>query len=163
MVRNKTRAATSSQYAGITALAGGIAASKLQLLDLRDCNITAIGAEVLAQAVAGNSTLSVLKLDENNLGPDGAAAIAGAVKASPSLAELYLSNTSIGDAGEPLAVISRLHGPLYIVPSSARHNRQRFRSREHRQAHGQIKNACLYSTSSNVHVFGSTLTSALPN
>ena len=57
---------------GISAIAGALGNCKINLLDVRECNITLIGATSLAAALSSNHTIRELWLHRNPITVEGA-------------------------------------------------------------------------------------------
>ena len=71
----------------------------LTTLELKNANIRAEGAGMLAQALKANSTLKYLDLKGNNLGDEGVHLVAEALKNNSTLAFLGMGYNNIGPAG----------------------------------------------------------------
>jgi Ran GTPase-activating protein (RanGAP) involved in mRNA processing and transport len=71
----------------------------LTTLELKNANIRAEGAGMLAQALKANSTLKYVDLKGNNLGDEGVHLIAEALKNNSTLAFLGLGYNNLGPEG----------------------------------------------------------------
>jgi len=73
--------------------------NKLSVLNLQKCNISAVGAVVIARALASDCALTEVNLSHNKIESRGGYAIAKSLLTNASLTRLYLIDSAIGSVG----------------------------------------------------------------
>ncbi|CAE7263500.1 Nlrc3 [Symbiodinium sp. CCMP2592] len=84
---------------GAVALAWGIMACPLEVLDLEGCQIGARGAAAIAGFCHDSKTLQKLDMDKNPIGEEGAIFVAGGLAANTTIRDVFLRGCEIGPIG----------------------------------------------------------------
>ena len=111
---------TSLGDTGVKCIGKGISVSTtLILLNLRNCGITASGAEYLSQMLSQNRSLQSLDIGANkHIGDEGISSIAGALKSNKTLRELLMPHCGITD-GKPISEALKTNRTLVKLDLSA--------------------------------------------
>ena len=111
---------TSLGDTGVKCIGKGISANTtLVLLNLRNCGITASGAEYLSQMLSQNRSLQSLDIGANkHIGDEGISSIAGVLKSNKTLRELLMPHCGITD-GKPISEALKTNRTLVKLDLSA--------------------------------------------
>ena len=100
---------------GARLLCRGLAAGRIELLDLGGNSLGDVACPALAQVLEKSTTLRSLLLGDNRIGCAGAASLAEGLAQSDFLTELDLSGNEVGDAGAARLAESLERNPFTLL------------------------------------------------